>query len=265
MNHLRTAALFLIIAPAAAAQNPQALIASAVQSELHANRTDSTPFIYRDHDITPEHDTVFLAVETPKGNLRRQLEDHGKPLTPAQRAADDAKIHALLTDPALVARQQKENGHDDAQAEEMLKLLPRAFLWTIVSEKGDLITLDFKPDPAFQPATMESRVLSAMAGQVVIAKADNRIRTIKGILVSDVKFFLGIGGRLRQGGGFQVERREVAPHHWQVVETHTDIQGKALFFKSIGSKEDEVRTDFRISPAKDLQQANEILQKEAPH
>ena len=263
---LITTLLALTLLPAAhAQQDPRALVASAVQSELHANHTDHTPFIYRDHDITPEHNTLFFTVETPLGNLRRQLEDHGKPLTPEQRKTDDERIHALMTDKNLQQKQQRDNAHDDQQAEEMLKLLPTAFLWTLVSEKGDLITLDFKPDPAFQPTSMESRVLSTMAGQIVIARGDNRIRTIRGVLVDDVKFFLGIGGRLKKGGGFQVERREVAPHHWQVVETHTKIEGKALFFKSIGSIEDEVRTDFHISPAQNLEQAHEIIQKDTPN
>ena len=260
---LSTALLALTLLPSAhSQQDPRTLVAAAVQSELHANRTDHTSFMYRDHDVTPEHDTLYFAVETPKGNLRRQLEDHGKPLTPEQRRADDAHIQALMTDRSLQQRQMKDNAHDDEQAEQMLKLLPQAYIWTVAGEKGDLITLDFKPDPGFQPANMEARVLSSMAGQIVIAKGDNRIRTIRGALVDDVKFFLGIGGRLKKGGSFQVERREVAPHHWQVVETHTKIEGHALFFKSIGSVEDEVRTDFKPSPAQDLQQAYELLNKE---
>ena len=141
----------------------------------------------------------------------------------------------------------------------MLKLLPQAYLWTIAGEKGDLITLNFKPDPAFQAANMEARVLSSMAGQIVVARGDNRIRTIRGALVDDVKFGYGVFGRLKKGGSFQVERREVAPHHWQVVETHTKIEGHALFFKTIGSVEDEVRSDFKPSPAQTLQQALDIL------
>ena len=240
-------------------RDAKAIVAAAVQTELNADRTDHTAYIYRDHDITPDHDTLFFTVETPQGNLRRQLEDHGQPLTLQQREADEARIHALVTDPALQARQRKDNAHDDEQAEQMLKLLPEAYIWTVAGEKGDLITLDFKPDPAYQSRSMEARVLSSMAGQIVVAQGDDRIRTIRGALVDDVKFGYGVFGRLKKGGSFQVERREVAPHHWQVVESHTKIEGHALFFKTIGSIEDEVRTDFKPSPAQTLQQALEIL------
>ncbi len=242
-------------------RDAKSIVAGAVQTELNADRTDHTAFLYRDHDVTPDHDTLFFTVETPQGNLKRQLEDHGQPLTPQQRDADEARIHALVADPALQQRQRKDNAHDDEQAEQMLKLLPEAYVWTVTGEKGDLITLDFKPDPAYQPRSMEARVLSSMAGQIVVARGDDRIRTIRGTLVDDVKFGFGVFGRLKKGGSFQVERREVAPHHWQVVESHTKIEGHALFFKSIGSVEDELRTDFKPSPAQTLQQALEILKQ----
>ena len=242
-------------------QDAKSIVAAAVQTELNADRTDHTAYIYRDHDITPDHDTLFFVVETPQGNLKRKLEDHDRPLTPQQRQADEAAIHALVSDPALQARQRKDNANDDQQAEQMLKLLPEAYLWTVVGEQGDLVTLDFKPDPAFQPRNLEARVLSSMAGQIVVARADNRIRTIRGALVDDVKFGYGVLGRLKKGGSFQVERRELAPHHWQVVESHTKIEGRALFFKTIGTIEDEVRTEFKPSPAQTHQQAREIRQQ----
>jgi hypothetical protein len=70
----------------------------------------------------------------------------------------------------------------------------------------------------------------------------------------------GIIGKLHKGGTFQIEHREVAPYHWQLTELHVHIVGRILFnFKTIGSEEDEFKTDFRISPAKTLQQAWEMM------
>ena len=245
----------------ARAQDPKALVASAVATELQSNRTDHTPFMYRDHDVTPDHDTLYYVVETPAGNLKKKLQDHGRPLSPQDRSADDTARNTLISNPDAMRKLRQNNAHDDEQAEQMLKLLPVAFIWTIAAENGDLVTLNFKPDPAFSPSNLEARVLSALAGQIVISRPQNRIATIRGSLVDDVKFGYGIFGRLRQGGSFQVERREVVPHHWQVTESHVHLSGHALFFKSIGDQEDEVRSDFQLSPATNLQQANDILHK----
>jgi hypothetical protein len=241
-------------------KDAKAIVSAAAATELDADRNDHSAYEYRDHDVTPDHDTLFLTIETPEGNLHRKLEDHGKPLTPEQRAADDAENMKLLRDLGLQKKLRHDINHDDNQAEELLRILPEAFVWTIAKEEGDLITLDFKRNPNFQPANMEARVFGSMEGQIVVAKADNRIRTIKGRMVEDVKILGGMFGGLHKGGTFQVERREVAPHHWQVTELHVQIAGK-VFFATIGSQEDEWKTEFKPSRAQSLKQAWEIASK----
>ena len=262
------AALLLTFAPTARARAQQpdakAIVTASVQTELKSDVNDHTPFMYLDHDVTPEHDTLFFTVETPQGNLKRKLQDHGKPLDQQARTAEDQRIQALIHDPEAINKRRHDESNDDDQATQMLKLLPRAYIWTIAGENGDLIALNFKPDPNFNPSSLEARVLSAMAGQLVIARRENRIRSIKGTLLNDVTFGWGLFGRLRKGGSFEVQRREVVPNHWQMTENHTHIQGKALFFKTIGAQEDEVRSDFKISPAQTVQQAWEIMQHQTP-
>jgi hypothetical protein len=260
-------ALFALmaVAPATAQQgDAKTIVASAVQTELISDRNDHTAFMYRDHDVTPEHDTLYLTVETPQGNLTRKLEDHGHPLNQQQRSADDQRIQNLIHDSGAVAKRKHDEAHDDDQAEQMLKLLPRAYVWSIAHQTPDLITLDFKPDPSFIPDSLEAKVLSAMAGQIQVTHDTHRISSIKGKLINDVTFGWGFFGRLRQGGSFEVQRREVAPAHWQMTENHTHIVGKALFFKQIGSEEDEVRSDFKVSHNQNIQQAWQIMQQQTP-
>ena len=239
-------------------RDPRAVVAAAVKTELNSNHTDHTAYMYYDHDVTPDHDTLFYVVETPNGNLKKKLQDHGRPLTPEERKADDDRIAKLMADKNAQLKEQKDASHDDEQAEAMLKLLPTAFIWTITGEQGDLTTLDFKPDPSFTPTDSESRVLSAMAGQITVAKGDDRIRSLKGTLTQDIRFGMGLA-KLHKNGFFQVERREVGGHHWQITESNVKIEGHALFFKTIGTIEDETRSEFKISTAQNLQQAYEIL------
>ena len=106
------------------AADAKAIVAAAVKTELDSDRTDHSAYMYRDRDVTPDHDTLYYIIETPKGNLKKKLEDHGLPLTPDERMADDARNQKLLSDPGLQAKEQRDNAHDDEQAEQMLKLLP---------------------------------------------------------------------------------------------------------------------------------------------
>jgi hypothetical protein len=252
-------AAFLVLASwSAHAQDARALIATAVQTELAADKNDHTAYTYFDHDVTPDHDTLNFVIETPQGNLRRKLEDHGRKLTPEERGAEDAREQAILKDPSEQARRRKDEAHDDDQAQKMLNLLPQAFLWSVKAETPEAVTLAFRPDPAYQPKDMEARVFSVMAGEVVVARGSNRMKSMQGKLTSDVKIMGGLFGRLQQGGTFHIERREVVPGHWQIVDTNVHISGH-VFFKTIGSQEDEHRGDFKVSTAQTLQQAYEQM------
>jgi hypothetical protein len=138
-------------------------------------------------------------------------------------------------------------------------MLPDAFRWKIESDDGDKVTLQFEPNPQFDPPDMQSHVMGKMAGKLVVDKKQHRIATMSGKLLEDVTIGWGLLGRLHEGGTFRVERRELAPGLWQITETHVHIEGKALFFKNIGQQQDEVQSDFtEVPPGTTLEQAVEM-------
>jgi hypothetical protein len=234
------------------------LIEAAVHSELAAAQTDHSVWTYRDHDKSDKN-AVYQVVDTPVGSVRRMIELNGRPVDPDTAQKETERITGFIHDTSAQAKQRKAGAHDDEQARQMLLMLPNAFIWSIKGSSGDLITLAFRPNPTFNPPNMEARVMSLMAGELIIAKADNRIRTLRGALSDDVKFGFGVFGKLRQGGTFDIERREIAPHIWQITETHVHIDGRALLFKTIGQQEDEVKTEWKPSTARNLQEAAKQL------
>ena len=235
------------------------MIEAAVRSELAAADNDHTVWTFRDHDKTAEKDALYQEVDTPVGSVRRMIELNGHPLDSDSTQRETQRINDFLHDPSFLLKQQKASAHDDEQASELLKMLPEAFIWTLKSETGDLASLSFRPNPGFRPPNMEARVMSIMAGELIIAKADNRIRTLRGALSDDVKIGYGVLGKLRRGGTFDVERREITPHIWQITETRVHIDGRALLFKTIGQQEDEVKTEWKPSSAKTLEEAAKQL------
>jgi hypothetical protein len=265
-NFTRLFALALctvLVAPSHAAQasQPQALqaIRSAVESEMQNSRTDKSIWTYQDRDNTDEKQALYTTVETRQGTLRRLIELNGRPLSPSQTADESRRIEQYVHDSAAQARAHRNGAHDDAQAASFLQMLPEAFIWTIASENPEFITLNFRPNAQFTPPDTEARVMGLMGGQMLIARDGNRIRTLRGSLTQDVKFGFGFFGRLNAGGTFDIERRQVGGGHWQITETHVHIGGKALLFKTIGQQEDEVKTDWKPSPATTLADAARIL------
>jgi hypothetical protein len=251
------AALVLFLSLPLCAQDANQIVQTAVNTELVASRNDHSLWRYRDEQR--EANKVSIVVQTSKGSVKRMIERNGAPLTAAEAQTEEQRIQSTIHDPDRMAKQRKDGAADDKNAAELLNMLPTAFLWKIANDNGDSITLTFSPNPDFSPPDMQSRVLSAMAGELVVDKKQHRIKTISGKLVRDVTFGWGLLGRMKEGGIFRVERRELKPGLWQITETHVHIVGKVLLFKDIGEQQDEVQTGFTPVPADTtLEQAAEM-------
>jgi len=228
------------------AQDAKQIVQLAVNAELAANRNDTSHWRYLRRDAGGN---VEVVVETEHGAISRHVEEGGKAASAATIAGDNQYVQRFIHDPGMQAKQRRDGEHDERDATELLNLLPRAFLWKVQSETAETTTLAFTPDPKFHPPDMEARVMGEMAGILVVEKTQHRIETMKGKLSEDVTIGFGILGRLRQGGTFNIERRQLGPGLWQITQTHVHIDGRALFFKTIGQQEDEVKSEFTPVPA----------------
>jgi hypothetical protein len=241
----------------------QEMVRVAMQTELNASRDDHSHWEYKDVYTGESGEKVLRVVETGKVSLKKKVQENGQPLTAEELKAEDERIKGFVNDPLQQAKQHRDSMQDDKRAESMLRMLPVAFLWSVKREDTETVTLGFVPDPAFEPPTMESRVFAAMAGEIVVEKRQHRIQTIEGKLVSDVTFGWGLFGRMKKGGTFEVERRQLTTGVWQITESHVHIDGKALLFKTIGEQEDELKSEFhRMPQAETLEQAAERLKRE---
>ena len=231
---------------AVAAESSVEFVQRAVTNELNQDRADHSHWLYLEGDVRPGHYVRQWVAEVSDGNLRLVVQADGQTLTPQQQ---EQGMSSYLQNSGVQAKQRKSEAHDDREAEEMLELLPRAFLWTRESEKGDDLLLHFKPDPNFRPPDLESKVFAAMEGEMLVNTRAMRIASIKGKLIQNVKIFGGILGQLDAGGTFDVERRETGGGIWQITQTHVHIHGHALIFKTIGEQEDDEKWDFKQLPA----------------
>jgi hypothetical protein len=241
------------------AQTPREIVQQAVQTEIAASRSDHSLWRYRQEEMLPIH-TLSVVVETAHGSIKQKIQQDGKPVTADQEAAEVKRIESFIHDPSQQQKQRRDGAHDDESAAKLLASLPNAYTWKIESQTPELIVLTFEPNTAFTPPDIEGRVMGAMAGQLVVDRAQHRIRSIRGRLSEDVNIGYGLLGKLRQGGTFNVERRELKPGLWQIVETHVHIDGRALLFKTIGQQQDEINSDYtRVPETTTLEEAVTLL------
>lgn len=244
------------------AQDPRQIVKEAVQTELDASANDHSHWIYFEIDRRPERTVKQWVAEAQHLSLNRVVERDGQPLSEAQQRNE---ITSFINDTHAQAKQRKSGEHDDEQAEELTKMLPDAFIWTMQSQTDRDLVLHFKPNPDFHPPDIEARVFAAMEGEMAVDRRQHRIVTLKGRLTRDIKIGFGLLGQLDEGGTFDIERRELSPDVWQIIETHVHIQGHALIFKTISEIEDDVKSHFeRIDASTSVSQAQDALFHQVP-
>lgn len=250
-------AALLFLALTSVAQTPRDLVRQAVQTELAASRDDHSHWLYFEIDRQPSKAVKQWVAESKAGSVNRVVERNGQSISESQQRQE---MNAFIQDSREQAKRRKSGQHDDEQAAELLRILPDAFVWTDSGQNGNDIHLHFRPDPKFRPPDLEARVFAGMEGDMAIDRNQHRIVSLKGRLIHDVKIGYGLLGELKAGGTFDVERRELSAHVWEITETHVHIQGHALIFKTISEEEDDVKTHFQqIAGGTTLQQAQDQL------
>jgi hypothetical protein len=247
-------AAIICLSTLASGQDANRIVQQAVRTELAADASDHTRWLYYEEDRKPGLNVRQWVAETSIGDLRRVIEKNGS--TPS-KADERRSINDYIGDSEAQTKEKKGNQHDDEQAAEMLRRLPEAFLWTKIGEQGTNTILHFKPNPEFNPPTWQSRVFAAMAGEMRVDNSEHRIVSLKGHMIHNVKFWGGLLGSLQSGGSFDVERRQVGHGEWSIVETHIHIQGHALIFKSISEQEDDLKSKFQELPPRESPPAAE--------
>jgi hypothetical protein len=243
--------LFLFAAVMACAQDasdPVALVRAASWNELHASG-NKTPFRFRLAKQDSKGSTVKEIVETSEGDVARLLEKDGKPLSPDAEKAEQDRLRNLLAHPELQQHRFKEEQQDSKRGDEMVRLLPDAFLYTdagtVQTVNGPAYRLRFKPNPNFEPPDREAEVYAGMSGELWINQAEKRIARIDAHLIEDVDFGWGIIGRLYKGGSILVEQQDVGEHHWEQTHMVLNLTGKIMMFKNITFRTTETATDFK--------------------
>ena len=199
-------------------------------------------------DRTGGHLWREKVVETGAGKVRMLLDEDGRPLRPERVAAERGRLAQIVGDPAGFARNSQTLKDDEAHALQLLHLLPTAFLLSSVHPQGGDLRIDFSPDPAYSPQSMEERVLHGMTGMVLIDAKALRVRHIEGRLPQDVSIGFGLLATIHSGSNFATTRAPQEAPDWKTAQLDTDINGRAIFFKTIARKEHSEHEGFTRVP-----------------
>jgi hypothetical protein len=248
--------------------DPAKIVRDASWNELHSPRPGRS-FSYRQHKVDPKGSVVKLIVETKDGDVARLLERDGKPLPPEEEQAEVDRLNNLLAHPEIQEHRHKKEQEDSARGDEMVRMLPDAFLYTfegmVEGPSGLCYRLKFRPNPAFTPPDREGEVYHGMVGELWVDQSQLRLAKIDAHLISDVNFGWGVLGRLYKGGSILVQNADMGLHHWETIHLKLNLKGKLLMLKSVDYSTTEDFSDFQIQPEElGYQEAIRLLEKSTP-
>lgn len=236
------------------------LIRDVVYNETHSPERD-LHWEYRSERITPEKRVVREQVETSQGTVFRTVEQNGVPLDDAHRRQEEQRIEETIQDPAALARIEREHRDDEERLIRGLQLLPQAMLFEYqgASHEG-LVTIAFRPNPAYSPSGFEPRIVHALTGTVLVDTRCKRLIEVRGTVAERIDFGFGVLGHVEKGGTFVVHRRQVSDGAWKTDMVDVHVAGKLLLLKTLSKDQRETRSDFRPVPGGiTLAQAKEML------
>jgi hypothetical protein len=201
-------------------------------------------------------------VETDAGKVRFLLAEDGQPLVPERIAEERGRLAAIVADPAAFQKREKVLSNDEAHGRQIFALLAHAFLFSEPRQEGGYLRIDFRPDPAYQTQSMEERVLHGMSGTLLVEPTGLRLHRIEGRLPQDVSLGFGLLATIRAGSSFSTTRNPLGEPDWKTTTLDTDIDGKAIFFKSFAKKQHAERTAFtRVANDMSVAQAVELIER----
>jgi hypothetical protein len=260
--------LLLCAVPTLRAQSPiesaHDLVKDVVYNELQERRHISL-WQYRVDKRVASQTTLEQEVETVAGPVSRVLARQGKPLDPAAQKKETERLNNLLRNPAEQARMKQEQQADEQRLERLVAAMPDAFLYTYDGVADGNLRLSFRPNPAYNPTTYETRVYHALSGEIWIHPQLKRLVKIDAHVVNQIDFGYGLLGKIEKGGAFQIGREPVNGTRWKTTLLDIHISGRIIFFKTISKDERELRSDFQpVPPNTTVQNAVALLAATTP-
>jgi hypothetical protein len=237
-------------------QPPRAWVVSVVNTELNALNHKGSYLRYHMHVVDAKGEQLRDVIESKDGSVARLIMRSGRPLTAEEDKAERDRLQAMLDSPSIFARHMKNDAQERKTAEELIKLMPDAMVYSYVPGQpqapngGDSmqVVLDYKPNPAFSPPTTVSEALQGLRGRVWIDSQSKQLVRMEGDVFQSVNFGWGLVAHIYPGGKLVLEQISAGDGRWIFSHFVEDVSVRALMVKTLKVHEDVHASNFQTLP-----------------
>src|SRR5882757_1366334 len=241
-------ALVAVLTPLSVAQTAQQILDAACANDIrqlsHGSLWESTS-----ERRSGGHIYVERIIETVDGDVDQLLSVDGHAPDGADKSKNDKVLQGLLSSAQAREAMHANTIKEDNDAATLLRAVPKMFLAEDRDEKNGIVTIAFRPNPNFQPQSLEQRAIHGMSGTLYIDKKGMRLTGIDAIVAEQVQFGYGLLGTLDKGGTYMLQRVEVEPGVWKTKDTKIRLNGRVALFKNISKQSEESKSGWRRVPS----------------
>jgi hypothetical protein len=224
-----------------------------IQHSVQANRKDweaAPAYSYSERDVQGGGTRTSEVTMITGSPYYRLVAVNGRPLTPEEQAKEQQKLEKVTAQRCgeskqergeRIAKYENERSRDHQLMDEMTK----AFNFKLVGEQKsgpfEVYVLKATPQPGYQPANRETKVLTGMQGELWIDKQTFHWVKVEAEVIHPVSV-VGFVARVEPGTRFELQNAPVANGIW--LPEHFAMKSRARIFFLYTSKNQEDETYF---------------------
>ena len=241
--------------------DPPQLVQDVTRFQLDYLRHKGAALQFEIHRVDSKEDVTRVIIESAAGPVGRLIQRNGQPLTPDESSAEQNRLRALNLAEMVRRRRGEETG--EKFGIEMVSAMPTAMLYTVTPGQPQLpnvsrpqAVLDFRPNPAFHPATAAQALLTGLEGRLWIDASNHHLLRMELHIVHNLNLAWGLLARVYSGGSLDYDQRDVGGGNYAYTRIAINVTLRELMVKTVPYQSLLVASKFQVMPsAPPLQEA----------
>lgn len=268
---LRQSLLLYAVMPCAAqrsqvARSPRDWAVEAAANEIVMLRHTDSYLCYRMHVVDGKGDQTRDVIESKDGTVARLILRDGKPLTPEEDTAEHQRLNDLVASPAEFLKHIRSEGSGKTMAEEMLRLMPNAMIYTYSptrppsdAEHAGEVVIDYYPNPVWTPPSMTAEALTGLKGRIWMDGKTHQMLRMEAEIFKPVNFGWGMLAHLYPGGHLLLEQTDAGNGRWIYKRFTEQVSVRALMVKQMNVHAEVSASEFHAVGPMSYQEAIRTL------
>ena len=211
------------------------------QREYSYLETVTTEHSRKDETIHKVESKTFRVTPSPEGEYRRLVAENGRPLTPKKEQKEEKEFQKYIEKQMKLSDAERQHNTNEKLASRVSRFQTRlrealdVYEFTpLPDEKLNgrrLRQFQFSPRNDYQPDSRGTKILNRLEGTVWIDPRQSQIVRLHLVFREDMKFFLGLFGRVSKGSEATVEQWQDENGLWLLDNITVSLDARFYFLK----------------------------------